>query len=106
MDVLQKTIEKDGVTYVFRMPNGLDMIQIDLKARELRQGISDGLGVAFGYSQNVAMLNQLCEQPKGTDFAKVRFDILDFLAEEVSNWLNSFRQPVGSEQGAVGTGQE
>ena len=101
MEPTRKQIEKDGVTYIFRMPTAMDMIQIDLKARELRQGITDGLGVAFSFSQSVAMLNQLCEQPQKTDFGTLRFDTLDELSQEVTEWINSFRKPLGEKQGTV-----
>jgi len=96
MEPTKKQIEKDDVTYIFRMPSAKDIIQIDLNARELRQGVSQWLGVAHSFSQSVAMLGQLCEQPKACDFGNIRFDTLDDLAKEVTEWINSFRKPVGA----------
>lgn len=92
---------QDGVTYTFRLPNGMDFIEIDLKARQLRQGVTDGLAFGFGFSQNIALLNHLCVGPEGTDFAKLPFYITENVSDEVTKWIDSFRKPVGKEQGTM-----
>ncbi len=107
MDPTRKQITKDGVTYIFRLPNAIDFVQVDLKARELRGGVSDGIGVAFSFSQSIALLNQICEQPQGVDFGQLPFHIMNSIYDEVNKWLESFRDSVaGREQeGTVGQGQ-
>lgn len=105
MDPLRKEITKNDQLYVFRYPSGMDMIKVDLKAREIRQGISDGLSVAIPYAYNIALLNHLCTEPKSTDFGDLPEYIMDEIAGEVSQWLDSFRKPVGKEPGTVDTKQ-
>lgn len=105
MDPTRKQITKDGVTYIFRLPNAIDMIQVDLKARELRGGVSDGIGVAFSFSQTIALLNQICEQPQGVDFGKLPFHVLSAIGEEVTKWLDSFRGEVEGRESEESVGQ-
>lgn len=104
MNPTQTTIEIDGTSYTFRLPSAKDMIQIDIEALKLRGGITEGLGVAYTYSQNVAMLSRLCVVPEGVDFGELPSYVMDILGVKLADWLNSFPKPVGEKQDPVGTG--
>jgi len=102
MDPTRKQITGlDGVTYTFRYPSSMDYVQIDVEARNLRQGVTEGLTFGFGYSQNIALLNHLCAGPEDTDFGKLPAYVMDQVSEEVTKWIDSFRKPVAAKQGTV-----
>jgi len=101
---MEKQIVIDGTTYVFRFPTARDIIQIDLKGLQLRQGVTDGLNLGYSFSQGIALCEQLCTAPQGIKFDELRMDILSQLNDEVTKWINSFRDGMGDKQGEVGEG--
>lgn len=98
MGPFETTISLGDVPYTFRLPCGQDSIDIDLKALELRKGVTEGMGNGYAESQNIAILSTLCKSPKDTDFSKMYTHEIDYLAEEVAIWSNSFRKNVGGKK--------
>ena len=91
MDLFTKEFEIGGEKFVFKQPSAKQMIAIDRKALELREGLSDGLTTAHIYSQSIALLNTICIEPQGIDFGDYANTFIDELSEKVVGWLNSFR---------------
>jgi hypothetical protein len=101
MNPTQKEITAGGVTYVFRLPSQMDMVEIDVKALKLREGLTEGVPLAYSYSQNIAMMEQLCTSPENADFKKVPGYVGDKLGRELTSWVNSFSEDVGDQQETV-----
>lgn len=106
MEPIRKSVVLNDVQYTFRLPTAKDMIQMDLAALRLREGVSDGLSFAYPYSQSVAMLGQLCVDPKGASFEDLYPDDLDRMSAEVTEWINTFRKPVGNHQDPANPGPD
>lgn len=99
---ITKEVTVQNVSYTFRLPDAIDMVQIDVDALKLREGISSGLGMGVGFSVAISTLSRLCVAPENTNFAKMPHYIVDHLGSEVSNWIDSFRVDVGGEKGTEG----
>ena len=100
MDSLEKEIAVGNQTYIFRLPSAQDKINIDLKALEMRQGVTAGMGEGYAASQNVAYLNALCKAPEKMDFSKESDYLVEYLSSEVTKWEKSFRDKLASESGS------
>lgn len=103
-DVFHKKIVVKNQTYVFRFPTGRDMIRIDLRSRQMRDGITEGLALSVQMSQAIATLEQLCEEPKNVDFGAMHFNVLNKISQEVTEWINTFLDEVGDDSGVSGRG--
>ncbi len=86
-----KNIDAEGVTYTFRYPSTKDTIEIDLLALKLRNGVTEGVGNAYYYSQAEALLQTLCVTPTGVDFSTVPTFVVEHLGAEVTEWIATFR---------------
>ena len=96
MDAFEKSIEAAGVTYTFKLPSAKDVIAVDRKALELRQGLTEGMFDGLSESHNIALLSTLCKSPENVDFGDLSVYLVDQLADEVATWANSFRKrPAG-----------
>lgn len=102
MDPLKKTIKVADQEYRFRYPTALDMMEIDAKALQLREGVTEGLSTAVTISQYIATLEQLCEAPKNADFRHMRFDRLNKLSRELNDWITSFLGDMGEGEAELG----
>ena len=89
-DLFHKTITAGGVSYVFRLPAPRDIVRIDNLAHKERGGNDDLTEMGFAYSQSIALLNTLCEDPPGTDFGNMPIHITDKLTADVSRWVRDF----------------
>ncbi len=104
MEPIKKTIIAGDTQYTFRLPTGKDMIQMDLLALRLRDGMTDGLSYAYRFSRAVGMLSTLCVDPKEPKFDELMSHDLDDLDSEVTEWVNSFRKNVGDNKAPAGAG--
>lgn len=98
MGPFEKQITVGNETYAFKLPSAKDIIEIDLKALEMRKGVTDGMGNGYSESQNVALLTQLYKGEQKVDFATLPAYVVDHLATEVSLWERSFRADLGGTQ--------
>lgn len=98
---ITKEVTVQDITYTFRLPDAIDMVQIDVDALKLREGISSGLGMGVGFSVAIATLERLCVAPEKVSFKKMPHYIVDHIGSEVSNWIDSFRVDVGGNQGTA-----
>ncbi|MCL6442465.1 MAG: hypothetical protein K6T83_03200 [Alicyclobacillus sp.] len=101
---MQKTITAGGVTYTFRFPSQEDWIQIDLDALRHREGLTEGVPLAVIYTQNIAMMTRLCISPEDVDFGALPSYVGDKIGRELTQWVNSFSEPMEEKQNSMGKG--
>lgn len=103
MNAFEKTIEIAGQSYTFKLPSSKDFVNIDLKALELRKGVTEGMGAGYSASQNVATLSVLCKAPDNPkpNFEELPSYVVDYLAQEVATWERSFREQLAGEKSPV-----
>ena len=101
MDITEKQITVAGQTYVFKLPSSQDKINIDLKALELRQGVTAGMGDGYAASQNIAYLTVLCKAPEKVNFSTTSDYVVEYLATEVAKWEKSFRDELAGATGST-----
>ena len=102
---LTTELESGGVTYSFRLPTSKDMVEMDLGALRIRQAQTDGLGMAIPMSLAISTLQRLCVSPEKIDFSALPFYEVETMSDEVSNWINSFRKPLGEAKNPINTGE-
>ncbi|MFX4302978.1 hypothetical protein ACOJUR_12100 [Alicyclobacillus tolerans] len=100
----QKSFEVRGETYTFRVPSALDIIEIERETKKLADGVLES-PLAVMFANSIAMLTRLCLFPKDADFQKLPDFVVSQLSSEVANWLNSFRENLGTEKSSTGEGQ-
>ena len=98
MGPFEKEFEAAGEVYKFRLPSAQDLIDVDLKALQMRKGVTDGLNNGYMESQNAALLQTLYKGDAKVDFSTLPAFVVDYLAEEVSKWEKSFREGLGQEK--------
>lgn len=103
-DLFHKTLQAGGITYVFRLPSSRDMFAVDNLAHKERGGNENLTDVGFYYSQAIALLNTLCEEPKDTDFGDLPAPMTDWAMGEVMDWIRSFRENLGTKAATGDTG--
>lgn len=105
MEPIRKSITAGGVLYTFKLPTARDLVQMDIAAARMREGVPvEEMPMGASYSRTICMLRQFCVEPKNVDFEDMYGHELDELGSEVTAWVNSFRAPVGGDASSAGTG--